>query len=148
MSEQSKIVIYTDGGCQPNPGAGGWAALLIYGEQQKELMGGAPNTTNNQMELTAAIMALETLTRPCEVELYTDSEYLKNGITSWITNWKRKGWKNSSGEPVKNRDLWERLDSATQRHRIRWMWVKGHANNIYNERVDQLATQARQKYGR
>lgn len=138
------IIIYTDGGCKPNPGPGGWAALLIAGNETKELQGNLKNTTNNQMELTAAIKALETLTRPCNVELYTDSTYLKNGITSWIPTWKRNGWQTANKKPVKNQDLWIRLDQATQRHKITWQWVKAHANNPYNERVDQLATQARE----
>jgi ribonuclease HI len=139
-----KVVIYTDGGCKPNPGPGGWAALLMYNGHQKELSGGDRKTTNNQMELTAAIEALESLTRPCDVELYTDSQYLKNGITSWMKTWKKNGWKTASKKPVKNRDLWVRLDEATQRHTITWRWVKGHADNEYNERVDQLATAARE----
>ncbi len=142
-NSKSKVVIYTDGGAAPNPGPGGWAALLMYDETEKELSGGQKNTTNNQMELTAAIEALEALKRPCEVELHTDSTYLKNGITSWIHNWKRKGWKNAKGKPVKNQDLWQRLDSATQRHTITWKWVKGHSGNTHNERVDQLVAQAR-----
>jgi ribonuclease HI len=139
-----KVVIYTDGGCKPNPGPGGWAALLIYEEASKELSGGDHKTTNNQMELTAAIEALEALQEPCAVVLYTDSQYLKNGITSWMANWKRNGWKTASKKPVKNRDLWVRLDEAASRHGVTWKWVKGHADNEYNERVDQLATAARQ----
>lgn len=138
------VTIYTDGGCKPNPGPGGWAALVIYGSVEKELSGGARQTTNNQMELTAAIEALEALTRPCEVTLYTDSEYLKKGITNWMKAWKRNGWQTASKNPVKNQDLWQRLDAATQRHKITWKWVKGHANNPHNERVDALATQARE----
>lgn len=140
----NKVIIYTDGGCKPNPGPGGWAALLIYADSQKELSGGSRSTTNNQMELTAAIEALEALKRPVTVELYTDSTYLKNGITSWIAKWKRNGWKTAKGSAVLNKDLWQRLDAATQRHKITWKWVKGHANNPYNERVDQLATAARE----
>lgn len=141
-----KVTIYTDGGCRPNPGAGGWGALLIWGDAEKELSGGAPNTTNNQMELTAAIEALEALNTPCAVTLYTDSTYLKNGITSWMRKWKANGWKTTNGTAVKNRDLWVRLDDATQRHRVTWRWVKGHADNPHNERVDQLATAAREAY--
>jgi len=137
-------MIYTDGGCSPNPGPGGWAALLIYDKEQKELAGARPKTTNNQMELTAACEALESLKRPCEVELYTDSTYVKNGITSWMQNWKRNGWKTSKKKPVKNQDLWQRLDAATRRHTITWKWVKGHSGNIHNERVDQLVGQARE----
>ncbi|MEO0564446.1 MAG: ribonuclease HI [Chloroflexota bacterium] len=139
-----KVIIYTDGGCKPNPGPGGWAALLMYGTHRKELSGGDRKTTNNKMELTAAIEALEALKTASDVELYTDSQYVKNGITSWMANWKRNGWKTASKKPVKNRDLWVRLDDATQRHNIEWKWVKGHSNNEHNERVDQLATQARE----
>lgn len=141
-----QVIIYTDGGCKPNPGPGGWGALLMFGEYKRELSGGARKTTNNQMELTAALEALESLKEPCKVELYTDSTYLKNGITSWMKKWKANGWKTASKQPVKNRDLWLRLDAATQRHTIQWKWVKGHANNTHNERVDQLATAARQQY--
>lgn len=128
------VTIYTDGGCDPNPGTGGWAALLIFDKQQKELSGGELSSTNNRMELTAAIMALESLERPYQVDLYTDSEYLKKGITEWIKNWIKKNWRG-----VKNPDLWERLHEATQRHDIKWHWVKGHAGHEHNERVDQLA---------
>ena len=140
-----KVIIYTDGGCSPNPGNGGWAALLMYGEHTRELSGGQKNTTNNQMELTAAIEALEALKKPSEVELHTDSTYLRNGITSWIHNWKRNGWKNSQKKPVKNKDLWVRLDAAAQRHTITWKWVKGHSGNEHNERVAQLVGEARDK---
>ncbi len=138
-----KVTIYTDGGCSPNPGPGGWAALLLYNGEEKELHGADPQTTNNQMELTAAIEALETLKRPCEVEIYTDSIYLKNGITSWMHNWKRNGWKTSKKKPVKNQELWRRLDAATQQHTITWRWVKGHSGDEHNERVDKLVGQAR-----
>ncbi len=145
MSEKTKpkIIIYTDGGSKPNPGPGGWAALLIHGEHQKEMSGGDPKTTNNQMELTAAIQALEALQEPCDVTLYTDSEYMQKGITSWMKSWVKNGWKTANKQPVKNQDLWQRLHAATQRHKITWKWVKGHAGNAFNERVDQLATQAR-----
>lgn len=143
-----KVTIYTDGGCQPNPGAGGWAALLLYGEHTRELSGGLSQTTNNQMELTAAINALETLKAPCDVTLYTDSEYLKKGITEWMHNWKRNNWKTADKKPVKNQDLWQRLDTAIQRHTITWKWVKGHAGHEFNERVDQLATAAREQVKR
>lgn len=139
-----KVTIYTDGGCQPNPGAGGWAALLMTGEHTRELSGGMRQTTNNQMELTAAISALEALKVPSEVTLYTDSEYLKKGISEWMKGWKRNGWMTADKKPVKNRELWERLDTAIQRHKIAWKWVKGHAGHEHNERVDQLATAARQ----
>ena len=140
-----KVEIYTDGGAKPNPdGPGGWAALLKFGSREKELSGGEVSTTNNRMELTAAIMALETLKEPCHVTLHTDSEYLKNGITQWLPNWVKRGWKTTSRKPVKNQELWERLDAATKRHEIRWAWVKGHAGHEHNERVDQLATEARE----
>lgn len=137
------VEIYTDGGCDPNPGPGGWAAILIFPKtgDEKELSGGNPNTTNNQMELTAAIEALKALKKPCQVDLYTDSEYLKNGITSWIENWKAKSWQRGKHE-VKNIDLWKRLDEVRQQHEIAWHWVKGHAGNTYNERADKLATAA------
>jgi ribonuclease HI len=140
-----QVEIYTDGGAKPNPeGPGGWAALLIFGQHQKELSGGAASTTNNRMELTAAIMALEALKEPCKVKLHTDSEYLKKGISEWLPVWVRKGWKTANRQPVKNQDLWERLYEVTQRHEIQWAWVKGHAGHEYNERVDQLATAARE----
>lgn len=131
---KNNVIIYTDGGCDPNPGVGGWAAVLIFDDHQQEFSGGEVDSTNNRMELTAAIMALESLPEPYEVELYTDSEYLKNGITQWIKNWVKKNWRG-----VKNPDLWQRLHDATQRHRITWRWVKGHAGNKFNERVDQMA---------
>ncbi len=140
------IIIYTDGGCKPNPGPGGWGALLIYGEHQRELSGGAKDTTNNQMELTAAIEALEALAEPCEVTLYTDSVYIQKGITEWIRKWVKNGWQTSNRQPVKNKDLWQRLHAATERHQIKWQWVKGHAGNAHNERVDRLATKARAKF--
>jgi len=140
------VIIYTDGGCKGNPGPGGWGAILSFGEARKELSGGEAMTTNNRMELTAAIAALESLKRPCTVELHTDSQYLRNGITLWIQGWKAKGWKTASKEPVKNVDLWMRLDAAVQAHEISWHWVKGHAGNELNERADQLATAAMQAY--
>lgn len=138
-----QVTIYTDGGCQPNPGAGGWAALLMSEDNTRELSGGMRQTTNNQMELTAAISALEALKLPSDVTLYTDSEYLKKGVTEWIKGWKRNGWQTASRSPVKNKALWERLDATIQRHKITWKWVKGHAGHEHNERVDQLATAAR-----
>jgi len=139
-----KITIYTDGGCQPNPGAGGWAALLMSPDgHTSELSGGMRQTTNNQMELTAAISALEALKVASDVTLYTDSEYLKKGVTEWMAGWKRNGWKTANRAPVKNKELWERLDAALQRHKITWKWVKAHAGHEHNERVDQLATAAR-----
>ncbi|MCR6663727.1 MAG: ribonuclease HI [Luteimonas sp.] len=133
------VEIHTDGACLGNPGPGGWAALLRYGAKERELVGGEAMTTNNRMELMAAIVGLETLTEPCEVALYTDSQYVRQGITEWIANWVRRNWKTAGGDPVKNRDLWERLHAAAQRHRIEWHWVKGHAGNPDNERVDVLA---------
>ncbi len=140
-----QVTIYTDGGAKPNPGGpGGWAALLISGEHQRELSGAEPGTTNNRMELTAAIMALEALREPCLVTLYTDSQYLKNGITLWLPGWLRKGWKTSARKPVKNQDLWQRLHAACQNHEVHWRWVRGHAGNQENQRVDRLASTARE----
>ncbi len=142
---EDKVVVYSDGGCRPNPGIGGWAALLIFGEHQREISGGAKNVTNNQMELTAAIEALNALTRPCDVDFYTDSQYVKKGISEWITKWRKNGWLTSEKKPVMNQDLWQRLYELTQVHTIHWKWTRGHAGNPYNERVDELATQARQQ---
>lgn len=142
------VIIYSDGGCKPNPGRGGWGVLLIWEGIEKELSGGELDTTNNRMELTAAVRALEALKRPCKIEFYTDSEYLKNGISSWIKGWKRNGWKTAKGDPVLNRDLWMLLDEQTQKHTITWKWTRGHAGNVHNERVDQLATTARNRLGR
>jgi ribonuclease HI len=140
-----EVTIYTDGGAKPNPGGpGGWAALLISGGHTKELSGSEPNTTNNRMELTAAIMALEALKQPCRVTLVTDSQYLRRGIREWLPNWIRNGWRTADKKPVKNQELWERLYIATQRHEITWQWVRGHAGHAHNERVDQLATAARE----
>jgi ribonuclease HI len=136
------VVVYTDGGASPNPGTGGWAAILKSGEHAKELKGGETNTTNNRMELMAAISALEALKKPCCVDLHTDSQYLRNGIMSWIATWKRNGWKTSDKSPVKNVDLWERLDAALGQHQIRWHWVKGHAGHDMNERADALVGEA------
>ena len=136
------VVIYTDGGCAPtNPGPGGWAAILIKGEHQKELKGGEAHTTNNRMELTAAISGLEALKQSCVVDLHTDSQYVRDGITKYINNWKRNGWRTASREPVKNQDLWQRLEAARDRHTVRWHWVKGHAGHDDNERADELASQ-------
>ena len=141
---RAQVTIYTDGGAKPNPGGpGGWAALLISGEHRRELSGAEPATTNNRMELTAAIMALEALKEPCKVTLYTDSQYLKNGITLWLPGWLRKGWKTAARKPVKNQDLWQRLHAASQRHEVSWRWVRGHAGNQENQRVDRLASAAR-----
>jgi len=133
------VEVHTDGACLGNPGPGGWAALLRHGVRERELVGGETLTTNNRMELMAAIVALETLTEPCKVSLYTDSQYVRQGITEWMRNWLRRGWKTASGDPVKNRDLWERLHAATGRHSIEWHWVKGHSGDPDNERVDVLA---------
>jgi ribonuclease HI len=146
MSEQQpKVTIYTDGGCKPNPGRGAWAAVLIFGDVEKELYGWQETTTNNRMELTAAVSALAALKKPCEVDFHIDSQYVKNGITSWIHNWMKNGWRTASKKPVENQDLWQQLYDLTQMHTIHWKWVRGHAGNKYNERVDQLATAAREK---
>ncbi|WP_066097917.1 ribonuclease HI [Xanthomonas massiliensis] len=143
------VEIHTDGSCLGNPGPGGWAALLRYKGRERELAGGEAHTTNNRMELTAAIMALESLTEPCRIVLHTDSQYVRQGITQWLPGWVRKQWRTASGEPVKNRELWERLAAAIARHEIDWRWVKGHNGDPDNERVDVLArTQAtRQRAG-
>jgi len=133
------VTIYTDGACKGNPGPGGWGALMLFGKHEKHLFGGEAETTNNRMELLAAIEALDALTRPCKVHLITDSVYMKDGITKWIGNWRRKGWKTAAGKPVKNRDLWERLDQAVERHEVHWGWVKGHAGDPGNEKADELA---------
>ena len=134
-----RVIIYSDGACSGNPGPGGWGAVLIYGEKRKELSGGEPVTTNNRMELQAATEALDALKRPCTIDLHTDSQYVRNGITQWIHRWKTNGWRTSAKEPVKNEDLWRRLDEATHRHKIIWHWVKGHAGHEHNERADELA---------
>lgn len=133
------VELYTDGACRGNPGPGGWGTLMRYQGKEKELCGGENDTTNNRMELMAAIMGLETLTRPCSVKLYTDSKYVMQGITEWIHNWKVKGWKNAAKKPVKNADLWMRLDQARNGHEVEWIWVKGHAGHEGNERADELA---------
>ncbi len=140
------VVIYTDGGCSGNPGPGGWGAVLIYGEHRKELSGGETETTNNRMELTAAIEALNALKRPQRVELHTDSQYVRQGITEWIDGWKRNGWRTAQKKPVKNADLWQALDLARERHDVTWKWVKGHAGDEGNERADELATAAIAKF--
>jgi len=139
------VEIYTDGACSGNPGPGGWGALLRYKGVERELSGGEPHTTNNRMELMGAIAALEALTRQSQVRLYTDSAYVKNGITQWMVRWKANGWRTSDKKPVKNQDLWERLDAALGTHQIDWQWVKGHAGDPDNERVDELARRAVRK---
>jgi ribonuclease HI len=136
------VKIFTDGACRGNPGAGGWGVLLQYGEHEKELKGSEQDTTNNRMELMAAIVGLETLNRPSKVILTTDSQYVRNGITQWIHQWKRNGWRTSAKKPVKNVDLWQRLDKAIQAHEVEWHWVRGHSGHDENERVDELANQA------
>jgi len=140
------VSIHTDGACLGNPGPGGWAALLRYGARERAVSGGEAQTTNNRMELMAAIVALETLTEACAVTLITDSQYVRQGITEWMPGWVRRGWKTAGGDAVKNRDLWERLHAATQRHRIDWRWVKGHSGDPDNERVDVLARAEAQKF--
>ncbi len=141
------VTIYTDGACRGNPGPGGWGALLIAGSKQRELWGGEADTTNNRMELTAAIEALKALKRTCDVTLYTDSVYVKNGITSWMASWKRRGWRTASKQPVKNKDLWQALDREAERHRIDWRWVRGHDGNPGNEHADALANRGIDELG-
>lgn len=136
------VHIFTDGACLGNPGPGGWAALLRYGAHEKELVGAASHTTNNRMELRAAINALQALTRPCEIHLHTDSQYLRQGITQWVRKWQRNGWRTASKQPVKNQDLWQLLLQVLASHDIHWIWVKGHAGHAENERVDTLANDA------
>jgi len=137
----TRVEIYTDGACSGNPGPGGWGALLRFGETEKELCGGELDTTNNRMELMAAIKALEALKRPCMVELYTDSQYVRQGITQWLQGWKANGWRTAGKKAVKNQDLWQELDAMTQQHQVAWHWVKGHAGHPENERADALARQ-------
>ncbi|MGZ5822488.1 MAG: ribonuclease HI [Hyphomicrobium sp.] len=139
MTAGKPVVVYTDGACSGNPGPGGWGAILTWGDKCKELSGGEATTTNNRMELMAAISALEALTRPSRVELHTDSVYLKDGITKWIHGWKKNGWRTADKKPVKNAELWQRLDEAQRVHDIDWRWVKGHAGHAENERADELA---------
>lgn len=136
--DKDMVVIYTDGGCDPNPGVGGWGAVLLFRGRMRELSGGTPQTTNNRMELTAAIEALSALKRPCRVVLHTDSEYVKRGITEWLPGWKRRNWRRRTG-PVLNEDLWRRLDAEAARHAVTWRWVRGHAGDPLNERCDELA---------
>ncbi len=143
--DQDNVVeIWTDGGCKPNPGPGGWAAILKFRGAVRELSGGDGDTTNNRMELTAAAQALTALKRPCVVKLHTDSEYLKNGITRWHQGWVRKNWRSSTGDPVKNMDLWKLILEAAKPHQIEWLWVKGHSGDAMNDRADELATAARE----
>ena len=139
MAELPEVEIFTDGACRGNPGPGGWAAILRNGTKERELSGGEPLTTNNRMELTAAIKGLEALKRPCRVQLFTDSNYVRDGITKWIHGWRRNGWKTSDRKPVKNAELWQALVDATEPHRVDWHWVKGHAGHPENERADALA---------
>lgn len=134
-----KIKIYTDGACKGNPGPGGWGAVLIYGDQQKEIWGGETGTTNNRMELKAAIEALKSMKKSCDIELYTDSQYVRKGITEWMQNWLKKGWRTASGSPVKNSDLWKALNEAVAKQNISWHWVKGHSGDPLNELADELA---------
>jgi ribonuclease HI len=144
MDSEDVVEIWTDGGCKPNPGPGGWAAIMVFKGAVRELSGGEVETTNNRMELTAAAEALSALKRPCKVIVHTDSEYLKNGITRWHTGWVRKNWRTASGDPVKNMDLWTRILDGSKNHAIEWRWVRGHSGNAMNERADQLATAARE----
>ena len=146
MSADKTVDIYTDGACSGNPGPGGWGVLMLYGENEKELCGGETQTTNNRMELMAAIQALEALKRNAKVRIHTDSTYVKDGITKWIHGWKAKGWRTASKKPVKNADLWQALDKAVARHDINWIWVKGHAGDPGNERADALANQGMAPY--
>jgi len=142
VTEGPHVIVHTDGACSGNPGPGGWGAILTYGEHEKELKGGEPHTTNNRMELMAAISALEALKKRSTVELHTDSKYVHDGISKWIHGWKRNGWKTADKKPVKNMDLWQRLDAAVHHHDVHWRWVKGHAGHEMNERADQLAVAA------
>jgi len=137
-----KVTIYSDGGCHGNPGPGAWAAVLQYGKHVREVTGGTAATTNNRMELMAAIESLNLLKEACDIDFHTDSEYVRNGITQWLAGWKRNGWRTAAKKPVKNADLWQQLDTANSRHQVRWHWVKGHAGNDLNERCDELVQQA------
>ncbi|MCT4552724.1 MAG: ribonuclease HI [Alphaproteobacteria bacterium] len=139
MTKGTKIKIYTDGACSGNPGIGGWGAILIYGNKEKEISGGNPETTNNQMELTAVIEALKILKKDCQIELYTDSKYVMDGITKWIHNWQKNNWKTAAKKPVKNKELWQDLVKETSKHEINWNWIKGHNGDKYNEIADTLA---------
>lgn len=147
-TDSDPVEIWTDGGCKPNPGPGGWGAILRFRGHERELSGAEVATTNNRMELTAATEALTTLKRPCRVILHTDSEYVRNGVTRWHTGWVLRNWRNANGDPVANQDLWRRLLDAAERHTIDWRWVRGHAGDLMNERADALATAARRRLGR
>ena len=141
MTENKTVTLYTDGACKGNPGKGGWGVLMRYGSHEKELFGGEAHTTNNRMELTAIIQGLAALNRPCAVVIYTDSQYVKNGMEKWIHGWKKNGWKTAAKQPVKNEDLWRQLDQLAAQHQIQWQWVHGHAGHAENERADALANQ-------
>lgn len=143
---KKNVEIYTDGACKGNPGIGGWGALLHYQDKQKTIKGAEENTTNNRMELTAAIEALKSLNRPCQVTLYTDSTYVQKGITEWMTNWKKRNWRTAAKKPVVNQDLWQKLDALNEQYEIDWRWVKGHAGNAGNEKADDLANQAIEEF--
>ena len=145
-ASEDEVHIWSDGACSGNPGPGGWGALLRFGAREKELCGGEADTTNNRMELTGAAAALEALQRPCTVVLHTDSQYVKNGITSWLAGWKRNGWRTSDKKPVKNVDLWQRLEAACERHTVRWQWVRGHSGDPGNETADRLAREGMQPF--
>ncbi len=147
MSEDNTVTIYTDGGCRGNPGPGGWGAILSFGNHEKEIYGYDEETTNNRMELMAAIKSLEVLSRSCSVTLITDSQYVRQGITEWMTGWKKRGWKTAAKKPVKNKDLWQRLDEAVKSHQVEWRWVKGHSGDEGNERADDLANRAMDEKG-
>lgn len=142
------VEIFTDGACKGNPGPGGWGALLRYEGKQKELYGGEPDTTNNRMEMTAAVEALKCLKRPCKIRLTTDSQYLRKGITEWLKGWKKNGWKTAAKKPVKNADLWQALDQEVARHQVEWCWVKGHSGHAENEMADSLANRGVDEFGR
>lgn len=142
----SRVIIYTDGACSGNPGPGGWGAWMRYADKQRDLCGGEAATTNNRMEMRAAIEALDALKRSCAVDLYTDSTYLRQGVTQWMANWKRKNWRTAAGKPVKNQDLWQALDVAAAKHEVTWHWVKGHSGDVGNERADELARQGMEPY--
>ena len=141
MTENKTVSLYTDGACKGNPGKGGWGVLMRYGNHEKELFGGEAHTTNNRMELTAIIQGLAALSRPCDVVIHTDSQYVKNGMEQWIHGWKKNGWKTAAKQPVKNEDLWRQLDQLAAQHQIQWQWVRGHAGHAENERADALANQ-------